>query len=148
MYESLQALKSPPSSQKVRAQLNANRDEILANTFTRGLPEAARFTVSPEFKQDLAIGWDHGTMTSADAFFHYYSHFTRDQDELEANLSRLKTPVRVVWGEQDLYIKKEMGMEFAAKAGVPIDILPGMGHFPHLQSPRHVVAAIDASFGR
>ena len=148
MYESLQALKTAPSSEQVRAQLNKNRDEILENTFTRGLPEAARFAVSPEFRQDLATGWDHGTMTSADAFYHYYSHFTRDQDYLEASLSRLKTPVRVVWGEKDLDIKMEMGMEFAATAGVPIDILPGMGHFPHLQSPRHVVDTIDASFGR
>ena len=49
-------------------------------------------------------------MTTADAFSHYYSHFTRDQDHFESQLARLKAPVKVVWGEKDLYIKKEMEM--------------------------------------
>lgn len=148
MYPSLQALKSPPASEQVRAQLNQNRDEILANTFTRGLPEQARFALSPAFKQDLSAGWNHGTMTSADAFFHYYSHFTRDQEFFESNLSRLKTPVKVVWGEKDLYIRQEMGAEFARKANLELEILPGVGHYPHLQDPRHVIDVIDASFAR
>ena len=115
MYESLQGLKSQPSAEHVRAALNKNRDEILANTFTRGLPEDAKFAISPEFQQDLATGWNHGTMTSADAFYHYYAHFTRDQQYFESNLARLKTPVKVVWGEKDLYINKAMGEEFAQK---------------------------------
>ena len=54
-------------------------------------------------------------MTTADAFAHYYSHFTRDQDHFESQLARLKTPVKVIWGEKDLYIKKEMGVEFAER---------------------------------
>lgn len=148
MYESLQGLKSPASAEQVRAALNKNRDEILQNTFTRGLPEDAKFDVPAEFKQDIAQGWDHGTMTSADAFYHYYSHFTRDQRYFEANIARLQTPVRVVWGEQDLYIRKEMGEEFARKADAPLEILPAIGHYPHLQDPRHVIAAVDAAFGK
>jgi hypothetical protein len=36
-------------------------------------------------------------MTSVDAFYHYYSNFTRDQDYFEANLAKLRTPVTVVW---------------------------------------------------
>ena len=94
---------------QVRAHLNSNRDEILQNTFTRGLPEEAHFEVAREFKDDMLRGWAQGTMTSADAFSHYYSRFTRDQGYFESQLARLKTPVRVVWGEKDLYINKEMG---------------------------------------
>jgi pimeloyl-ACP methyl ester carboxylesterase len=146
MYESLQALKTPASAAQVHAAFNKNRDEILQNTFTRGLPEDAKFSVPADFSRDIAQGWAHGTMTSADAFYHYYSHFTRDQQYFESNLARLKTPVRVVWGEKDLYIRKEMGEEFARKANVPLEILPGMGHYPHLQDPRHVVEAVDAAF--
>lgn len=148
MYESLQGLKSPRSAEQVRAALNKNRDEILQNTFTRGLPEEAKFEVSADFRQDIARGWNHGTMTSADAFYHYYAHFTRDQQFFESNLPRLKTPVRVVWGEKDLYIRKEMGEEFARKANAPLEILPSIGHYPHLQDPKHVTDAIDASFGK
>jgi pimeloyl-ACP methyl ester carboxylesterase len=147
MYESLQGLKSQPSAEHVRAALNKNRDEILANTFTRGLPDEAKFTISPEFQQDIATGWNHGTMTAADAFYHYYAHFTRDQQYFEANVARLKTPIKVVWGEKDLYINKAMGEELAQKTHSEIDILPGIGHYPHLQDPAHVVAEIRASFG-
>ena len=146
MYESLQGLKSKPSSDQVRAHMNKNRDEILQNTFTRGLPEEARLEVSREFKDDMSRGWSHGEMTSVDAFYHYYSHFTRDQEYFESNLARLKTPVQVVWGERDIYIKKEMGIELAQKANVGLTILPGIGHYPHLQDPKMTIEEIRASF--
>jgi len=146
MQERLQRLKSKPSSGEVRDQLNASRDEILANAFTRGLPPEARFDVDPDFQSDMAFGWNHGALTSADAFYHYYSHFTRDQDHLESSLAHLRTPVKVVWGEQDLYIQKQMGLEFADRIGARISLLPGIGHYPHLQNPGHAIAEIRASF--
>jgi pimeloyl-ACP methyl ester carboxylesterase len=145
MSERLQRLKTESSSAAVRAELNAGRDDILANIFTRGLPEAAKFELSTEFKDDIARGWSHGELTSADAFSHYYSHFTRDQDLLEAKLGQLKTPVKVVWGAGDLYIKQEMGVEFAQRAHAELTLLPGVGHFPHLQSPQQAVAEIRAT---
>jgi pimeloyl-ACP methyl ester carboxylesterase len=145
MYPSLQALKSPPSAEPTRAAMNRGRDEILANTFTRGLPEDARYEVSADFKADMARAWGHGGMTSVDAFSHYYAGFTRDQAYLEANLSRLRTPVKVVWGAQDLYIKPEMGVEFADKARAEFTVLPGVGHYPHLQVPQRTVEEIRAA---
>ncbi len=85
-------------------------------------------------------------MTSADAFYHYYSRFTRDEDYFEANIDRLKTPVKVVWGEKDIYIKKEMGIELAQKINADIRILPDIGHYAHLQSPELAIEEIRASF--
>lgn len=146
MQERLQRLKVKSSADEVRNQLNANRDEILDNAFTRGLPENARFEISQGFKKDMAFGWSHGALTSADAFYHYYSNFTRDQEYFESNLARLKTPVKVVWGEQDLYIQHRMGIELAEKIGADLSLLPGIGHYPHLQSPGKTVAEIRASF--
>jgi pimeloyl-ACP methyl ester carboxylesterase len=145
MWENLQALKAKPTADKVRAFMNANRDEILANTFFRGLPEDARYDVSREFRDDMARGWDHDEMTSVDAFCHCYSHFTRDQDYFEANLAKLKTPVRVVWGLEDLYIKKDMGIEFADRIHAEITLLPGIGHYPHLQAPQQTIDEIRRS---
>jgi pimeloyl-ACP methyl ester carboxylesterase len=142
MWENLQALKAKPAADQVRAFMNANRDEILTNTFFRGLPQEARYDVSREFRDDMARGWDHEGMTSVDAFYHYYSHFTRDQDYFEANLAKLKTPVRVVWGSEDLYIKKEMGIEFADRVHAEIALLPGIGHYPHLQVPQQTIHEI------
>jgi pimeloyl-ACP methyl ester carboxylesterase len=148
MYASLQSLKAEPSMVQARAQLNKNRDDILENAYRRGLPKEAQFDVSREFKDDMARGWDHGAMTTADAFSHYYANFTRDQDHFEQQLGRLKTPVKVVWGEKDLYIKKEMGIEFAEKANVEFRLLPGIGHYPHLQDPKQTIDEVRASFRR
>ncbi|HVI89197.1 MAG TPA: alpha/beta fold hydrolase, partial [Dongiaceae bacterium] len=117
MSENLQKLKGTPAADQVRAFMNANRDDILANIFRRGLPEAAQYEVSRDFRDDMALGWSRGDMTVVDAFYHYYAHFTRDQEYFEANLAKLATPVTVIWGSEDLYIKKDMGIELAARIG-------------------------------
>jgi pimeloyl-ACP methyl ester carboxylesterase len=145
MHERLERLKSKPSSDVARAQLNAAKDDTLENAFKRGLPPAAQFEISGEFRQDMSNGWNHGNLTSADAFYHYYSNFTRDQDYFEANLARLKTPVKVIWGADDIYIRKDMGIELAKRLQVDIGLLPGVGHYPHLQAPSQTVTEIRAA---
>ena len=142
MWENLQALKSKPTADQVRAFMNANREEILANTFFRGLAEGARYDLSPEFREDMARSWNHDEMTPVDAFYHYYSHFTRDQDYFEAHLAKLKTPVRVVWGCDDPYIQKEMGIEFANRIHAQVTLLSGIGHYPHLHAPQRTIDEI------
>jgi pimeloyl-ACP methyl ester carboxylesterase len=146
MWESLQALKAPQSAEQVRAYMNKNRDEILANVFWRGLPEELKYGVSQELRDDMSRGWNYGEMTSVDAFYHYYSHFTRDQEHLESSLTRLRTPVRVVWGERDVLIDKGMGIELADKVDGKLTLLPGIGHFPHLQAPMQTIEEIRSSF--
>lgn len=146
MYESLRKLKSKDSSEAARAYLNTNRDDILENIFHRGLPPEAQFEISKAFKDDMARGWSQGEMTSADAFYHYYASFTRDQRYFESHLDRLATPVRIVWGDKDLYIDKQMGIEFAQKAKLKIALLPGIGHHPHLQAPQRTIDEIRSSF--
>lgn len=146
MHENLQGLKSKPSSDLIHASMNRNRDEILENAFRRGLPKNEQFDLSPELKDDMLRGWSQDGLTSADAFYHYYSHFTRDQEYFESHLPRLRTPVKVIWGEKDFYINKEMGVEFAKKANTGLTLLPGLGHYPHLQDPKQTIAEIQASF--
>jgi pimeloyl-ACP methyl ester carboxylesterase len=146
MYESLQNLKAGPSMSQAREQLNRNRDDILENAFRRGLPKEAQFDVPREFKDDMSRAWNHGAMTTADAFSHYYAHFTRDQNHFESQLERLEVPVKVVWGEKDLYIKKEMGIELAGKIGADLTLLPGIGHYPHLQNPNQTIDEVRAAF--
>ncbi len=145
MYESLQNLKSEPFASQTRAHMNRTSAEILANAYRRGLPKERQFDLPADVRQDMEAGWGDGAMTAADAFYHYYSHFTRDQDLLEANLGRLKTPVTVIWGEEDLYISKKMGEEFAGRIGASLDVLPEVGHYPHLQDPAGTVAAVRVS---
>ena len=145
MFPSLQSLKSRPASEVTHAYMNSTRDEILENAFRRGLPKEDQFEVTDEFKSDMYRGWSQENVTSADAFFHYYSHFTRDQNYLESNLSRLRTPVKAIWGEKDIYIHSEMGGEFARKTNSTLTIFPGLGHYPHLQSPAHAIQEVRSS---
>jgi len=146
MYENLRDLKLSGSSEKIRQYMNANKDGILEDIFRNGLSKEHQFEVSKEYKDDLSEGWDKPNMTSVDAFYHYYSFFTRDQNYFEANLDRLKTPVKVVWGAIDFYIKKEMGIELAERIKAQIDLLDGVSHFPHLQDPKHVYEAVNSFF--
>ena len=145
MHERLERLKSKPSADVARAQLNAGKDDTLENAFKRGVPPSAQFEISDEFKQDMERGWGKGQLTSADAFYHYYSNFTRDQNYFEANLERLKTPVKVIWGADDIYIRKEMGIELAERLRADLGLMPGIGHYPHLQAPGQTVGEIRAA---
>jgi pimeloyl-ACP methyl ester carboxylesterase len=145
MHERLRDLKAPATSEQIRTQYYQNSDRVIENAFKGGLPSEAQFSISTAFKQDMLKGWTQGALTSGDAFYHYYSHFTRDENYLEANISRLRTPVKVVWGEKDIYIDKEMGIELAEKAKACFTLLPGIGHYAHLQDPKRVAAEIRAA---
>ncbi|HYI28286.1 MAG TPA: alpha/beta hydrolase [Bradyrhizobium sp.] len=145
MHERLRDLKAPATSAQIRTQYYQNSDRVIENAFKGGLPSEAQFPISTTFKQDMLKGWNQGALTSGDAFYHYYSHFTRDENYLEANISRLGTPVKVVWGEKDIYINKEMGLELAAKAKADFTLLAGIGHYAHLQDPKRVAAEIRAA---
>ncbi|MCH4546567.1 alpha/beta hydrolase [Rhizobium changzhiense] len=146
MWENLQNLKAEPTASPTRAYMNKTNDEILQNVHRRGLSPAEQFDLPIEVQQDMVRSWSVDGITSADAFAHYYANFTRDQHHLEANLDRLMTPVKVIWGEKDIYIAREMGIEFAGKIGVKLDVLPGIGHFPHLQNSKQTVEEIITSF--
>lgn len=146
MYESLQKLKEQPSADQARELLNRNRADILENAFRRGLAKDAQFELSARFRTDMALGWSYGALTTADAFASYYRYFTRDQVYFETNLDKLQTPIKVVWGEKDFYINKEMGREFAEKIGVELSILPDIGHYPHLQNLEQTIEEVRASF--
>lgn len=146
MWPPLQSLKSLPGAEGTRAFMNKGRDEILANTWRRGLADEQRVDLSDDLARDLSEGWEKDGVTAVDAFFHYYLQFDRDEEHLEANLDRLKTPVTAIWGEKDIYIDKQMGVEFAGKAGVPLKVLEGIGHFPHLQDPAATVDEVRAQF--
>jgi pimeloyl-ACP methyl ester carboxylesterase len=147
MHDRLQSLKSEPSATATLAAYKSRSGGDVLDTAVRGgLPKEAQFEVSADFKDDVSRGWSHGGMTSADAFYHYYANFTRDEDYFEVNIGRLKTPVKVVWGEKDIYIKKEMGIELAEKINADIRLLPDIGHYAHLQSPKQAIEEIRASF--
>ncbi len=146
MQERLQKLKSPETAEAARDEFNEARDDIFENSTRRGLPPEAQYGVPEAYQEDRRKAWGQGAMTSADAFYHYYSHFSRDQNFFEANLARLKTPVKVMWGEKDVFINPAMGAELARRIGVEFRLLPGIGHYPHLQDPKGAAEEVRSSF--
>ncbi|WP_265918788.1 alpha/beta fold hydrolase [Cupriavidus nantongensis] len=52
----------------------------------------------------------------------------------------------MIWGEKDIYIRKEMGEELAGRAGLEMKVLPGLGHYPHLQDKAATVSEVQAAF--
>ncbi len=146
MYESLQNLKAEPTATPTRAYMNKTSDEILQNVHRRGLSKEAQYDLPSDVQEDMKHSWTLDGLTTADAFAFYYSYFNRDEDYLEANLGKLRTPVKVIWGDKDIYITKEMGREFADRTGSEFEILQGIGHFPHLQDPAWTVEEVRAAF--
>jgi pimeloyl-ACP methyl ester carboxylesterase len=146
MYESLQNLKAEPTAAPTRAYMNKTSDEILQNVHRRGLSKETQYDLPCDVQEDMKHSWTRDGLTAADAFAFYYSYFDRDEDYLEANLGKLRTPVKVIWGDKDIYITKEMGREFADRTGSEFEILEGIGHFPHLQDPARTVEEVRAAF--
>jgi pimeloyl-ACP methyl ester carboxylesterase len=147
MYPDLRDLKEKPLSDQIRDRWNAGWEDLVEGRgFGAGLPEHAQFDVAREFKDDMAQSWSHNGMTTMDAFYHYYSFFTRDENDFERRMEGLKTPVKVLWGELDPYINKAMGEELAGRLGVEFKLLAGIGHYPHNQDPELVAAEIRKSF--
>lgn len=63
-------------------------------------------------------------------------------------LSRLKLrsemPTQLIWGDRDPIIPIEHGYAVhEARPNSTLTVLPGRGHFPHLEAPAEVAAAID-----
>jgi pimeloyl-ACP methyl ester carboxylesterase len=134
------------AAEKVREYMNANKEAVIEKGFRNGLPKEDQFEVSKEYKEDLLAGWDGPNMTTADAFYHYCSFFTRDGHSFEDNMNRLRTPVKVIWGALDVPIKKEMGIELAERIHAPIEILEGVNHYLHLMTPKRLYEAVHSFF--
>jgi pimeloyl-ACP methyl ester carboxylesterase len=134
------------AAEKVREYMNANKEAVIEKGFRNGLPKEDQFEVSKEYKDDLLAGWDGPNMTTADAFYHYCSFFTRDGHSFEDNMNRLRTPVKVIWGALDVPIKKEMGIELAERIHAPIEILEGVNHYLHLMTPKRLYEAVHSFF--
>jgi pimeloyl-ACP methyl ester carboxylesterase len=57
---------------------------------------------------------------------------------------RIEMPTLVIWGDRDAIIPVEHGSAVpAARPGSRLAVLPGLGHFPHVESPAAVVTAIE-----
>jgi pimeloyl-ACP methyl ester carboxylesterase len=57
---------------------------------------------------------------------------------------RAELPTLAIWGEDDQIIPVEHGhAAMAARPGGRLEVLPGVGHFAHVEAPNDVAELID-----
>ena len=53
-------------------------------------------------------------------------------------------PIMIIWGDQDGIIPVDHGYAVAeARPGSRLEVLEGVGHFPHVERPSDVIDLID-----
>jgi pimeloyl-ACP methyl ester carboxylesterase len=63
--------------------------------------------------------------------------------KLKHRLHRIKVPTRVIWGEHDGIVAPAYGKAYAeAIPGATLQVIPGAGHFPHLEQPESFMTAL------
>jgi pimeloyl-ACP methyl ester carboxylesterase len=63
-------------------------------------------------------------------------------DAFAPMLDQIRCPVTVLWGEDDPWIPVARGEALAARIGVPLTRLAGLGHLPQLEAPDRVAEAL------
>ena len=65
---------------------------------------------------------------------------------LEELLPRITAPTVVLWGADDRLFPSVLGEVFAAQVpGARAQLIPGAGHFPHLDAPAATLGALEAA---
>jgi pimeloyl-ACP methyl ester carboxylesterase len=63
--------------------------------------------------------------------------------KLKHRLHRITVPTRVIWGEHDGIVSPAYGKAYAELIpGAMLQVIPGAGHFPHLEQPEPFMAAL------
>jgi pimeloyl-ACP methyl ester carboxylesterase len=79
-------------------------------------------------------GTDRAFQRSVEGVINLSGQYVRTMDRVHEVASL--PPIAMFWGEKDPIIPLRHGREaFAGFTGVPLTIYPGVGHFPHLDTP-------------
>ena len=63
-----------------------------------------------------------------------------------ANLKAIRVPVTLIWGRADTVTPLDQGERIAALTNArSIEVLPGVGHIPHIEDPAAFDAALDGA---
>ncbi|MGE0768715.1 MAG: alpha/beta fold hydrolase [Hyphomicrobiaceae bacterium] len=64
-------------------------------------------------------------------------------------LHRIDVPTLVIWGEQDRFVAPSYGRELAQRLpDAELRMLPGAGHYPHIEQSAQVIRMIETFAGR
>ena len=77
-----------------------------------------------------------------------FSSAPRDQYG-EADIRKITLPALLIWGEKDQLVPLDRGKRLASELpNARLEIIPGVGHAPHLERPAAVIPLLLAFFGR
>lgn len=117
--------------------------------FVQMLSRQLRMTVSnPESMDDEALRnylMPHDGVTGRASFFaHQVSHYdSRYTQEITGDLGSLKMPVRIVWGEDDLWQPVSYAQRLCRDIPfADLSVVPGAGHFLPEDAPSELAAEI------
>ena len=124
----------------------------VADFFSLTFPELARLSYAdPErFRIDPASmpPAAQAAMAGNRATLAVYAGTAMTDPGLRERLAAVAVPTVVVWGEADGIVDVEVGRAFAAAVpGARLELLPGTGHLPQLESPDRLLAALAPLLG-
>lgn len=104
--------------------------EFQASTLARPVPEAFFETVMRESLKVPARVW----RATFEGFL---------EDDFSGELSRIKAPVLIVWGDQDaICLRSDQDAALKAIAGSQLVVYTGAGHAPHWEDPSRFAAEL------
>lgn len=105
----------------------------------------AGFTAGSGYLDDLQLtvrsSRTDGVLAHAEVGRHYRGQSVSALSRLQL---RADVPTLVVWGDSDRIIPVEHGhVVRAARPGSRLEVLAGLGHFPHVEAPAEFASAIE-----
>lgn len=82
------------------------------------------------------------------AFLSYFQNFHIGQAYFEKNVKDLNSEVLVIWGNQDRFISKKLGVEIAEKLpNAKLKIIDKAGHYVHMDRPNELTSIVSKFIG-
>jgi pimeloyl-ACP methyl ester carboxylesterase len=103
-------------------------------------------SIPKEIRQEFAS--DGKNKANQIAFLSYFQNFHIGQAYFEQNAKNLKSEVLVIWGNQDRFISKKLGVEIAETIpNANLKIIDKAGHYVHMDKPNELTAIVSKFIG-
>ncbi len=103
-------------------------------------------SIPKEIRQEFSS--DGQNKVNQIAFLSYFQNFHIGQAYFEKNAKDLNSEVLVIWGNQDRFISKKLGVEIAEKLpNAKLKIIDKAGHYVHMDKPNELTAIVSKFIG-
>jgi pimeloyl-ACP methyl ester carboxylesterase len=97
--------------------------------------------IPKEIQQEFAS--DGNNVSNQTAFLSYFQNFHIGQTYFEQQVKNMHSDVLVIWGKQDRFINKKLGVEIAEKLpNAKLIIVDKAGHYVHMDKPIELASIV------